>query len=102
MPARADGRGADGRCRVRLGDFELAAARGHVDARGDVKITIRPERVQLEAYVGAGGNRVPGMVQRGVYVGSAVQLIVHLAPRQTLQASVQKQGGALRLDPGAP
>src|SRR6058998_1775482 len=34
MPARADGRGADGRCRVRLGEFELAAARGHVDSRG--------------------------------------------------------------------
>ena len=102
MPARADGRGADGRCRVRLGEFELAAARGHVDSRGDVKITIRPERVQLEDYGTPGENRLPGMVQRVVYVGSTVQLIVNLAPGQTVQASMQNQGGTLGFDQGTP
>src|SRR5438094_3336456 len=102
MPARADGLGADGRCRVRLGEFELAAARGHVDSRGDVKITIRPERVQLEDYGTPGENRLPGMVQRVVYVGSTVQLIVNLAPGQTVQASMQNQGGTLGFDQGTP
>ena len=102
MEAKSEGRHSDGRCRVRLGDFELAAARGNTDSRGEVKITIRPERVQLEAYGTSGENRVPAMVQRVVYVGSTVQLIVHLAPGQSLQASVQNQGGALQFDQGTP
>jgi len=102
MAAQADGRTSEGRCRVRLGQFELAAARGHTDARGEVKVTIRPERVQLEAFGSSGENRLPGMVQRVVYVGSTVQLIVTLAPGQTLQASVQNQGGALAFDQGTP
>src|SRR5437870_2583872 len=75
MEAKSEGRHSDGRCRVRLGGFELAAARGDTAARGDVKVTIRPERVQLEAYGTSGEHRVPAMVQRVVYVGSPVQLI---------------------------
>ena len=32
------------------------------------------------------------MVERVVYVGSTMQVIVHLAPGQTIQARVQNQG----------
>lgn len=56
------------------------------------KIGIRPERVRLEDAGTTGENRVPGMVERVVYVGSIMQVIVHLAPGQTLQAWVQNQG----------
>src|ERR671935_1712623 len=53
MDASADG--SDGEAaRVRLGDFDLAAQAGDTDARGEVKITIRPERVRLEDS-GTGG-----------------------------------------------
>jgi len=102
MEARANGASADGRCRVRLGEFELAAAQGESDARGDVKIVIRPERVRLEDGGATGENRVPGMVERVVYVGSTMQIIVHLAPGQTLQAWVQNQGAGFPYRQGTP
>jgi spermidine/putrescine transport system ATP-binding protein len=93
MDARAEGANGSGHCAIRLGEFELAAGQGVRDARGDAKIVIRPERVRLEDAGTTGENRVPGMVERVVYVGSIMQVIVHLAPGQTLQAWVQNQGG---------
>jgi len=47
MDADADGATAGG-CKVRHGDFELIAGQGEEDARGAVKLCIRPERVELE------------------------------------------------------
>ena len=102
MEARAEGSDGDGRCRVRLGEFELTAGQGERDARGDAKIVIRPERVRLEDAGTAGANRVPGMVERVVYVGSTMQVIVHLAPGGTLQVWVQNQGqGSLAYQQGS-
>jgi len=95
MDARADGGGMDGRARVQLGEFELVAAQGDTDARGDVKVTIRPERVRIEPQGTVGQNFIPGMVERVVYVGSIMQVILHLAPGQTLQAWVQNLGEEL-------
>jgi spermidine/putrescine transport system ATP-binding protein len=93
MDARAEGMNGGGKCRVRLGEFELMAAQGESDARGDARIVIRPERVRLEDAGTTGENRLPGMVERVVYVGSIMQVMVHLAPGQTVQAWVQNQGG---------
>jgi hypothetical protein len=42
------------------------------------------------------------MVERVVYVGSILQVIVHLAPGQTLQAWIQNQGESLPYGQGAP
>ena len=42
------------------------------------------------------------MVERVVYVGSIMQVIVHLAPGQTLQAWVQNQGEGLPYAQGHP
>ncbi len=101
MQARAEGV-ADGRCRVRLGDFELLAGQGERDARGEIKITIRPERVRLEEAGTTGENRIPGMVERVVYVGSIMQVFVHLAPGETVQAWVQNRGeGSLAYQQGS-
>jgi spermidine/putrescine transport system ATP-binding protein len=63
---------------------------------------IRPERVRLEESSASGQNRVPGMVERVVYVGSIMQVIVHLAPGQSLQAWVQNQGDGLPYGQGHP
>ena len=95
MDAEAAGIGGDGRAKLRIGEFDLAASQGDTDARGDVKVVIRPERVRLETAGTSGENRVPGMVERVVYVGSIMQVIVHLAPGQTLQAWVQNLGEEL-------
>ena len=102
MDAQAEGLDADTHAKVKLGEFELAAGQGDTDALGSVKLVIRPERVRLEESGAAGGNRVPGMVERVVYVGSIMQVIVHLAPGQTLQAWVQNTGEGLPYQQGHP
>jgi spermidine/putrescine transport system ATP-binding protein len=102
MDARAEGPDGNGRCKVQLGDFQLLAGQGESDARGEARIVIRPERIGLEAQGATGENRVPGMVERVVYVGSILQVIVHLAPGQTLQAWIQNQGESLPYEQGTP
>ncbi|HXF37199.1 MAG TPA: ABC transporter ATP-binding protein [Actinomycetota bacterium] len=102
MSGTARGPADGGRCRVELGAFELLAGQGDVDARGPVRLCIRPERVVLEPQGATGENRVPGMVQRLVYVGSTIQVLVHLAPGQTLQAWVQNRGQDLPWQQGTP
>jgi spermidine/putrescine transport system ATP-binding protein len=89
--ATAGGDGG-GRCRLRLGEFDLEASGGDTAATGEVRVVIRPERVRLEPYGTAGPNRVPGMVERLVYQGPATQLVVRLASGDPLQALVQNQG----------
>src|SRR5258708_2279658 len=83
----------EGGGRLRLGDFELMAGRGDVSARGPIRLVVRPERVHLEDHGASGENRIPGMVQRVLYVGSVIQVIVHLAHGETLQAWMQNRGG---------
>ena len=79
-------------CRLMVGDFELDAMQGKTDARGPTKVTIRPERVHLEEHGEGGPNRIPGMVERLVYLGSAVQVITRLAVGTTIQVLVQNTG----------
>jgi spermidine/putrescine transport system ATP-binding protein len=88
MSATGEGGG-----RVRLGDFHLAAAGGDFGAEGRIRLVIRPERVHLEDHGTPGDNRVPGMVERVLYVGSTIQVLVHLAHGETLQAWMQNRGG---------
>jgi spermidine/putrescine transport system ATP-binding protein len=102
MEAEAEGLNADRHAKVKLGEFELAAGQGDTDALGTVKIVIRPERVRLEESGATGQNRVPGMVERVVYVGSIMQVIVHLAPGRSLQAWVQNTGAGLPYAQGHP
>ena len=89
-----------GRCRLRLGDFELEASGGDTAATGEVRVVIRPERVRLEPYGTTGPNRVPGMVERLVYQGPATQLVVRLANGEPLQALIQNQGEPLSWEQG--
>ena len=83
----------DGGGRVRLGDFEFTAARGDHTARGPIRIVVRPERVLLEDQQTSGENRIPGMVERVLYVGPVIQVLVHLAHGETLQAWIPNRGG---------
>ena len=101
MDGTAGGQGAGG-CRVTLGSFELIAGEGESDTRGASKVTIRPERVDLQATGTTGENRIPGMVERVVYVGSILQVFVTLAPGQKIQAWIQNEGGAVPFESGTP
>jgi spermidine/putrescine transport system ATP-binding protein len=93
----------DGRCRVAVQSFELEAGGGASDVTGPAKIVIRPERVELEPHGAASGpNRLPGMVERIVYVGSAIQVIVRVATGEKLQAHVQNTGKGVPYEQGTP
>jgi spermidine/putrescine transport system ATP-binding protein len=89
-----------GPCRLRLGDFMLQAEAGQLDATGAVKVAIRPERVHLHAYETQGANRVPGMVERLVFLGSTTQVFVRLATGSALQTLVRNDGAALPYSQG--
>ena len=93
---------SDGRCRVSLGDFELFAGRGETHTSGETRIVIRPERVRLEPHESTGENRVPGMVERVVYLGNSNQVIVGLAHGEKIQALVQNTGEDLEYRQGDP
>jgi spermidine/putrescine transport system ATP-binding protein len=93
MEAHAEGPESGRGCRIRLGDFHLAAEQGMIDCTGPVKVAIRPERVQIEPYESTGPNRVPAMVERLVFLGSSTQLFLRLAHGDQVQALMQNQGG---------
>jgi spermidine/putrescine transport system ATP-binding protein len=100
----ATARGAsDGACRVELDGFELRGSAGATDVTGPAKIVIRPERVELEPHgTPAGPNRLPGMIERVVYVGSVIQVIVRAATGDALQALVQNTGKGVAYEQGTP
>jgi hypothetical protein len=93
-----------GECTVKVGDFTLRARSGDVDARGPVKLVARPERVVLLPH-GAdepAENRLPGMVERTVYVGATLQVMVRLATGAVLQAAIANTGHAVAREQGTP
>jgi spermidine/putrescine transport system ATP-binding protein len=92
---------AGGACRVKLGDFELMAGKGEQSSTGHVKVTIRPERVDLGEPGAAVENAIPGMVERTVYVGSIMQILVNLASGARIQAWVPNDGQAGQFPSGA-
>jgi spermidine/putrescine transport system ATP-binding protein len=100
MDAQARGLDAQGHCQVRAGSFDLCCARGDTSVSGQTKITIRPERVKLEKTNVSGENRVPGQVERSVYLGNAVQLIVKLATGNVIQVLMQNGGEEIPFNPG--
>jgi spermidine/putrescine transport system ATP-binding protein len=93
MDADATGHVPNG-CGVKLGDFSLVAGQGESGLVGACKVTIRPERIDIEPQGTTGENRVPGIVERVVYVGATLQVILHLASGETIQAWVPNDGEA--------
>jgi spermidine/putrescine transport system ATP-binding protein len=90
-------------CRVALDGYELETRGTDRDVTGEAKIVIRPERIELEEHGSPSGpNRIPGMVERVVYVGSAIQVIVRGATGESLQALVQNTGGGIPYEQGTP
>jgi spermidine/putrescine transport system ATP-binding protein len=87
--------------RVKLGDFELVAGKGEHAGSGNAKITIRPERVVLAEAGNNTENALPGMVERTVYVGSIMQILVNLASGARIQAWVPNDGLAEQYPSGA-
>jgi spermidine/putrescine transport system ATP-binding protein len=80
MAAEAHGRGI-----VSLGDSTVRAGRGALDATGPVSVTIRPERIQLEALAPETENRLRGIVKRIVFLGSTSRALIELPHGDVLQ-----------------
>ena len=90
-------------CRVALDGYELQTRGTDRNVTGEAKIVIRPERIELEEHGSASGpNRIPAMVERVVYVGPAIQVIVRSATGEALQAVVQNTGGGIPYQQGTP
>ena len=101
MDAHAKG-ARNGACLVDVQSYELEAGAGG-EVNGAAKIVIRPERIELEPHGSASGpNRLPGMVERVVYVGSGIQVIVRAATGEALQALLQNTGKAIPYEQGTP
>jgi spermidine/putrescine transport system ATP-binding protein len=95
-------RGPGERCQIKIGEAALVSERGEVDGLGRAHAVIRPERVRIESYGSAGGNRVPAMVERLVFLGSATQVMLRLGAGVPLQALMQNDGERTPLAQGAP
>ena len=94
---------AKGACKVAIDGYELETRGTELNVTGEAKIVIRPERVELEPHGSPSGpNRIPGMVERVVYVGSASQVIVRAATGEALQALVQNTGASVEHEQGTP
>jgi spermidine/putrescine transport system ATP-binding protein len=91
-----------GDCLVKIGDFALRSACGDLAARGSVKVVARPERVLLLEHGAGQENSLPGMVERTVYVGSSVQVMVRLATGATVQSSITNTGSTAQYAQGTP
>ncbi len=95
-------RGPGARCQVRLGESVLEVEHGGADPADHAHAVIRPERVRLEEFGSPGPNRVPAMVERLVYLGSATQVILRLAAGAELQVLLQNDGSREKFVQGTP
>ena len=94
--------GQDGAaCTVQVGDRTLRAQQGATDARGEVKVMIRPERIAIEPHANRGEERLPGIVERSVFLGGSYEVHVRVLGGELLRAMVPNDGGVSAGRPGA-
>ncbi len=87
MAARSDGGGG-----ISLGGTALSVEGAPTGPAGEVMLTIRPERIEVEAPGGATANRVRGTVTEIVYVGPTMQVNVTLDEGEAVQALITNTG----------
>jgi spermidine/putrescine transport system ATP-binding protein len=100
VAAEATGNG-DG-CTVQIGEQRLRAAQGATDARGAVKVMIRPERIGVEPHGSTGENRLPGMVEHAIFVGASTELHVRIPGGGLLKTLVPNAGAEEGIAQGTP
>jgi spermidine/putrescine transport system ATP-binding protein len=88
--------------RVRLGEVTLEAQADQDCAEGAGRAVIRPECVEIGEAGAEGPNRVPGMVDRTVFLGSTTQVDVRLPHGPVVQSLVTNATGDLGLRSGHP
>ena len=94
----ADAVGREGDCCVRVGDRVFRASQGALESRGEVKVMIRPERVEIEPHAVGGENRLPGVVERSVFLGGSHEVHVRIVGGELLKATVANDGRVPAVD----
>ena len=87
---------------VRYGDFTLEAQAPAGDDSTARRAVIRPECVEVQEPGLTGANRLPGMVDGAVFLGSTTQLMVRLPHGGALQSLVTNSARRDRLATGQP
>ena len=83
--------------RVTLGGHQLACV-SRDGASGDVTVSIRPERIELHAPDFNGDNVLNGEIERVVFAGPLLNVLVNIADVGTIQVTVPNQGAAFTFD----
>jgi spermidine/putrescine transport system ATP-binding protein len=100
----AEAVGRDGAsCAVRIGDRVFRCGQGELDTRGEVKVMIRPERITIEPHAEGGDERLPGIVERSVFLGGSHEVHVRVLGGELMRATVANDGSPppVSLEPGA-
>jgi len=87
---------------VRFGEFTLEAQVPSGHDAGPGRAVIRPECVELAETGLTGANRLPGMVDRTVFLGSTTQVLVRLPQGAVLQSLVTNTSDRGNLTTGQP
>jgi spermidine/putrescine transport system ATP-binding protein len=85
---------------VRYGDFTLEAQAPEGDEPTARRAVIRPECVEVQEPGLTGANRLPGMVDGAVFLGSTTQVMVRLPHGGVLQSLVTNSAGRDKLATG--
>jgi spermidine/putrescine transport system ATP-binding protein len=102
LEAEAVGREGES-CAVRIGDRVFHCGQGALDAVGEVKVMIRPERIVIEQHAQTGDERLPGIVERSVFLGGSHEVHVRVLGGELMKAMVANDGAPppVSLEPGA-
>jgi spermidine/putrescine transport system ATP-binding protein len=87
---------------IRYGEFTLEAQTPPGQGAGPGRAVIRPECVELAEAGLTGANRVPGMVDRTVFLGSTTQVMVRLPQGAVVQSLVTNTAGSDTFASGQP
>ena len=87
---------------VRFGEFTLEAQAPAGHDSGPGRAVIRPECVEVDEPGLTGANRLPGMVDRSVFLGSTTQVIVRLPQGAVVQSLVTTNAMRDGLTTGQP
>ncbi len=81
--------------------LELRCGSGDLTAVGEVRVTIRPERVRIEPGGADTPNGVPCVIERFVYLGATTQVNVRLPNGDLIQALLTNAGEVEEYDVGS-
>jgi len=103
MDGEIRGQDGEGRTRVDISGVEVVSNHRDHGLSGTVKVTVRPEKVGLDApgpKAEAGENEIGGTVEREFYLGNAMALRVNLDNGVTVESEIHSTGQTTAPRPG--